>query len=135
MSTITIRKAPQGNLQHELAIRGHRLIVDEDASLGGDDAGPNPHDLLDSSLAACTALTLTLYAKRKGFDLKDVRVSITHEESPGYYKLNRKIELVGDLNEEQRARLLEIANKCPLHRILSGKIEVQTALEGAPAPA
>jgi putative redox protein len=135
MSTaITIRKAPQGNLQYELAIREHRLVVDEDASLGGDDAGPNPHDLLDSSLAACTALTLTLYAKRKGFALQDVRVSISHEESPGHYKLIRQIELVGELNDEQRQRLLEIANKCPLHRILTGKIEIETAPAGSPQP-
>ena len=115
-------------LQHQIDIRSHHIITDEDATVGGEDAGPSPHDLLDAALGACTALTLTLYAKRKGMVLQDVRVTMTHDESPGLYQLHRRVELIGDLSDAERTRLLEIANKCPIHKVLSGKIEIDSAL-------
>jgi putative redox protein len=126
--SLQVHKAPQGLLQHEIDIRQHRLITDEDATLGGEDAGPNPHDLLDAALGACTALTLTLYAKRKGMALQDVRVTITHDETPGLYRLHRQVELIGSLDDAQRTRLIEIANKCPIHKVLAGSIEIDTSL-------
>ena len=95
----------------------------------GNPSIPNPHDLLDSALAACTTLTLQVYAKRKGYDLQQVRVSVSHEEVPGSYKLIRNIEVQGDLAPNVREDLLRVANKCPVHKSLSAQITIDTTLE------
>lgn len=113
-------------LQYKIRIGKHELIADAPEAFGGDDSGPEPHDLLAASLAACTALTLTMYAKRKGMQLDDVRVAIDHGQQEGAYELRRRIELLGQLSPEDRERLLDIANKCPVHKTLSGAIRIQT---------
>ncbi len=95
----------------------------------GDATLSNPHDLLDSALAACTTLTLQIYARRKGYDLQSVRVTVSHEEAPGVYKLVRHIELRGNLEEKVREDLLRVANKCPVHKSLSAQISIDTTLE------
>lgn len=100
---------------------------DLDAPMGNP-AIPNPHDLLDSALAACTVLTLQIYAKRKTYDLQEIHVSVTHEETPGAYKLIRHIELHGDLSPTVREDLLRVANKCPIHKSLSAQITIDTTL-------
>lgn len=115
-------------LQYKIQIGKHQLIADAPEAFGGDDSGPEPHDLLAASLAACTALTLTMYAKRKGMALEDVRVAVDHGQQDGAYELRRHIELVGQLSQEDRERLLDIANKCPVHKTLSGTIRIQTEL-------
>lgn len=115
-------------LQYKIQIGKHQLIADAPEAFGGDDSGPEPHDLLAASLAACTALTLTMYAKRKGMALEDVRVAVDHGQQDGAYELRRHIELVGQLSQEDRERLLDIANKCPVHKTLSGAIRIQTEL-------
>jgi putative redox protein len=125
---IQVRKAPQGALQYDLSVGRNHVIADEPVDIGGDDAGPSPHDLLDMALGACTAITVTLVAKRKQMPLEDVRVEITHDEANGLYKLNRKVEFVGNLTDEQRTYLLGIANKCPIHKALSGKFEIATEM-------
>ena len=96
----------------------------------GDASIPNPHDLLDSALAACTTLTLQVYARRRGYDLQGVRVTVSHDEAPGTYKLVRHIELQGDLADNVREDLLRVANKCPVHKSLSAQISIDTTLAG-----
>lgn len=126
--TIRIHKAPVGRLAQAIESDPHTLLTDVTGAEGGDDLAPDPHALLDSALGACTALTVKLYAARKGWPLENADVVITHEESPGHYRLRREITLRGDLTGEQRTRLLEIANKCPIHRVLSGDISIDTNL-------
>lgn len=115
-----------GKLQQQITIGSHQLLSDVPAALGGEDSGPEPHDLLAAALAACTTLTVTMYARRKGMALDDVRVRITHGPSEGGYALQRHIEYVGALGAEERARLTDIANKCPVHKTLSGSIRIET---------
>lgn len=125
---ISVRKAPQGKLAHQIAVRAHQFLTDVIEAQGGDDLGPDPHDLLDSALGACTALTVMMVARRKQMPLEDVQVSITHVEADGLYRLNRQIRFVGALSAEQRDYLLGIANKCPIHKALHGRFEVETVL-------
>jgi len=101
--------------------------ADVPVAMGGAGDGPDPHDLLDSALVACTILTLQIYAKRKAYPLTRVRVDVTHQEQPGLYQLHRNVTLDGDLTPEMREDLMRVANKCPIHKILSGKIEIETS--------
>lgn len=126
--TLRVHKAPVGTLAQAIEIDQHTLLSDVTAADGGDDLAPDPHGLLDAALGACTALTLKMYAARKGWPLENADVVITHEESPGHYRLNRAVTLRGELSTEQREKLLEIANKCPIHRVLSGEISISTVL-------
>jgi putative redox protein len=121
-------KAAAGAVATQLAIGPHYLIADVSRENGGDDLGPDPHELLDAALAACTALTLNLYAKRKGMRLANVEVSIDHEEHDGVYRMSRDVKLIGELSADERARLLDIANRCPVHRTLSGRFEITSRL-------
>lgn len=118
-----------GKLQHIIEIGPHQLLTDEPAEIGGEDTGPAPHDLLAASLGACTALTVTLYARHKKFDLQDVQVRIEHEQQGDTYVFKRHIHYVGHLDADQRARLTVIANKCPIHKLLSGHIQIVTQEE------
>lgn len=127
---ITVRKAADGKLKQLIESDGLQWYSDVPVASGGDHAGPDGHALLDSALGACTALTITMVARRKQLPLDDVRVQITHQEHDGVYHLQRQIELVGNLTDEQRQYLLGIANKCPIHKVLSGRIEIATTLEG-----
>lgn len=126
--SIRVHKAPVGKLAQTIESDPHALLTDVSSQEGGDSLAPDPHALLDAALGACTALTLKLFAARKGWPLENADVVITHEESPGHYRLQRRITLHGPLADEQRQRLLEIANKCPIHRVLSGEISIDTAL-------
>lgn len=118
----------------------HALTADEPESVGGSDFGPSPYQLVASGLAACTAMTLRMYSARKAWDLGEVYVHVTHDkvhaedcqncESPGSKvdKFVRQIELIGELDAEQKQKLLEIANKCPVHRTLEANAIIETAL-------
>ena len=116
----------QGKLQHVIEIGQHRLLTDVPEALGGEDTGPEPHDLLAAALAACTAITVTMYARRKGWPLDDIDVRIEHGKLDQAYVLTRRIAYVGSLSVEQREMLTAVANKCPVHKTLSGEIRIVT---------
>jgi uncharacterized OsmC-like protein len=124
----------------DIRVAGHTLTADEPVAAGGGETGPNPYDLLISALGACTSMTVSLYARRKGWPLEAVTVRLHHakvhasdcaecETKDGMIdRIDREVELHGQLSDEQRARLLEIANKCPVHRTLTSEIDIRTRL-------
>ncbi len=128
----------------EIQADEHSIIADEPASVGGNDFGPSPYDLLNASLGACTAMTLKMYARRKNWDLQEVLVHLSYCKTSAYpehkgepEKSNSRIdrfeielELLGDLDETQRARLLEIAGKCPVHRTIASPSQFAMRLKG-----
>jgi putative redox protein len=116
----------EGPLQQVIEIGRHRLLTDLALESGGEDTGPEPHDLLAAALAACTTLTVNLYARRKGWPLDEVRVGVRHGQEGAAYGLHRSIRYIGQLDESQKARLLEVANHCPVHKTLSGTIDITT---------
>lgn len=126
-NVIKVRKAGDGKIKQLVQVGANSFYADEPEPVG-DDQGPNPHDLLNASLGVCTAMTVMLVARHKKWPLDDVRVEITHEEDDATYRMSRKIELVGQLSDEQRAYLMGIANKCPIHKALHKKIEIESAL-------
>ncbi len=107
---------------------GNVVIADEPVAKGGQDKGFSPKELLAASLAACTCATLQMYASRKVWDLQKVNVEITLLEEEGKTTFNRNLHLEGNLDAEQRARLLSVANACPVHKILSHQIQIDTEL-------
>jgi putative redox protein len=114
----------------------HVWNSDVDKTLGSEDRAPDPHDLLDSALAACTTLTLELYIRRRQMPVTDLRVTVgrvegKNEQGQVRYQMQRRIFIEGDVPEADRERLLEIANKCPIHRLLSGEILIQSELASA----
>ena len=111
-----------------ISLSGNKLISDESVESGGKDLGFDPKELLTSALAACTSITLRMYADRKQWNLKEIKVNVELERNEVDNKtyIKRKLELIGELNEEQRNRLLTIANACPVHKILSNSIEIET---------
>lgn len=111
----------------------HVWNADVDKTLGSDDRAPDPHDLLDSALAACTALTLELYIRRRQMPVTGLRVTVDRVEEKNAegqtrYQLQRRIAIEGEVSDADRTRLLEIANKCPIHKILSGGVVIQSEL-------
>ena len=111
----------------------HVWNADVDRATGSEDRAPDPHDLLDSALAACTTLTLELYIRRRHMAVTDLRVTVDHvadkdEQGRERYQMQRRIFITGDISETDRQRLLEIANKCPIHKLLGGQILIQSEL-------
>ncbi|NMX70632.1 OsmC family protein [Pseudomonas sp. WS 5111] len=124
------------NFRHSVNINNHELFTDLPKTLGGDDSAPSPHDYFDAALASCKALTVKLYAQKKDIPLTGVTVEVTHdstEEQKGKYKLNVKLTLKGVLTDEQRAELHRVADKCPVHKLMTtAEIGIETRLaEGA----
>jgi uncharacterized OsmC-like protein len=135
---VTVRETRAGKFQQEIVSGPHRFIADEPMSVGGLDSGPGPYDLLLASLGACTSMTLRLYADNKKLALERVTVRLTHdkihaedcaecESKEGMVdRIDRTISFEGALNAAARKRLLEIADKCPVHRTLKSEIEIRT---------
>lgn len=130
-----------GGFRTKIAAGAHLLVADEPEAVGGTDTGPTPYDLLAAALGTCTSMTLRLYAERKGWPLERVEVSVRHErrhaedcadcEKNRRAKIDvfaRRVRLEGELTDDQRARLLEIAEKCPVHRTLTSTIHIETEL-------
>ena len=129
MSKIT---AHAGNELYKTEIRSETnfIVSDEPESSGGKDLGFSPKELLAASLASCTGITLRMYANRKGWDLTDIKVEITFDTDSvdNKFKIIRNIILSGSLDDSQKARLLNIADKCPIHKIITNPIEITTEL-------
>ncbi len=113
-------------LAAHIEVGPHQLRADEPEEKGGGDTGPSPHQILLSSLGACTSLTVRLYAHRKGWPLTNATVRLTAQHQDGRYVINREVRFEGPLDLDQRARLMEIADRCPVHRTLTGEIVINT---------
>lgn len=112
----------------ELVARQHQLLADEPTEAGGQDLGPRPGDFLRMSLASCTAITLRMYANRKGFQVNRITVAVTSRELEGGTAFDSDIQIFGELEESQRQRMLQIAKLCPVHKALTNPIEINTML-------
>lgn len=107
----------------------HQWVGDADKASGGADAGPSPHSQLLAALGSCTAITLSMYAGRKTWALEGVEVVLGYvSEAPGKTTITRAIKVHGKLDAEQKERLLQIANACPIHKVLSGEISIESSL-------
>jgi putative redox protein len=127
----TARRSTTSTFTHRVDIRQHQLIADEPTEHGGDDEGPSPQELLAASLASCTAITIEMYAKRKGWDLGPVEVQAEYTPAergcPTKFKLSMR--LPNGCSEEQIERLQAIAAKCPVHRTLDGEVMFEDHIE------
>jgi uncharacterized OsmC-like protein len=117
-----------GKFRQTVRIGPNTLVADEPERDGGDDAGPAPHEWILAGLGACTSMTLKMYADRKGWPLENVEVTVEGHHVEGAFVMTRHVRVTGALDDEQRARLLEIANKCPVHKSLTGPIRIVTDL-------
>ena len=116
---------------HRVEIGHHEVTADEPESGGGNDEGPSPQELLAASLASCTAVTIEMYAKRKGWDIGDLAVDVDYEPaqrgSPTRFAM--EVRLPKELPEDQRERLMQIGAKCPVHRVLEGEVMFEESVE------
>ena len=137
MSQVVVRGSAAGFAQEIVAGR-HRIAADEPVSAGGTDTGLSPYDLLLAALGACTSITVGMYARRKRWPLEEVTVNLRHskihaqdcaecETKEGMLdRIERDVHFAGSLTAEQRTKLLEIANKCPVHRTLTSEVDIKT---------
>jgi uncharacterized OsmC-like protein len=137
--TVIVTETGPGTYTQQIAAGHHRLVSDEPRPIG-DDAGPTPYDLLLAGLGACTSMTVRMYADRKGWPLERVRVTLRHtrihakdcaecETSTGFVDhIDRDVELSGDLDDDQRRRLLHIAERCPVHQTLTSEVHIASSL-------
>ncbi|MBM3546668.1 MAG: OsmC family protein [Alphaproteobacteria bacterium] len=137
---IEVQETPSGRFVQRIRAGRHTLSADEPTSVGGNDEGPSPYDLLASALGACTSMTIRMYAERKGWPVERITVRLYHEKVHArdcadceakpqkIDRIERQIRLEGPLDGEQRKRLLEIADKCPVHQTLTRANEVTTTL-------
>ncbi len=137
--TIFVSQHTAGQLRQTIQIHDHQINADLTQAAGGTDTGPDPHDLFDAAIATCKAMTLQLYAKRKNIPLHEVKVAIERDDSAeqkGLYQLHVSLELTGDLTAEQRQQLLAIADKCPIHKLVTqADVQVHTSLKPETLPA
>ncbi|MGY4653394.1 OsmC family protein [Mycobacterium sp. URHB0021] len=136
--TVTVTETGPGPYTQQITAGYHQLIADEPSPIG-DDAGPTPYDLLLSALGACTSMTVRMYADRKGWPLERIRVTLRHsrihaddcadcETTKGWVnQIDRVIELTGELDDTQRQRLMQIAERCPVHQTLTSEVHITTS--------
>ena len=126
---VTARRE-NGKLRHEVEVRGHTVAADEGEASGGDDSAPSPQELLAASLASCSAITLEMYAIRKGWEIGDVVIEVDYEPAQrgSPTKFHMTVHLPKELPEEQRERLMQIVAKCPVHRTLEGEVMFEEEL-------
>ncbi|MEQ0565143.1 OsmC family protein [Amycolatopsis sp. NEAU-NG30] len=140
--TVIVTASGDGTYTQQITTTTHTMLVDEPVTAGGADAGPNPYELLLASLGSCTAITLRMYADRKGIPLTRATVRLRHDrihaqdcercetERGMLSRITREIHLDGNLDDDQRAKLMAIADKCPVHRTLSSEIVIETREAG-----
>jgi putative redox protein len=140
--TVTVTETGTGTYTQEIIAGQHRLAADEPPPIG-DDAGPTPYDLVLAGLGACTSMTVRMYADRKGWPLERVRVTLRHsrihaedcarcETTKGLIDhIDREVELTGDLDDMQRQRLMDIAERCPVHQTLTSEVDIATSSHSA----
>jgi putative redox protein len=140
MGVVVVRSQGPRGLKQDVLAGTHRIVSDEPRGVGGTDAGPSPYELLLASLGSCTAMTLELYARRKGWPLARVTVRLRHDRihekdctecdrpgnEPFLERIEREVALDGPLDAHQRAQLIELASRCPVHRTLSGNLDIAT---------
>ena len=139
---VTVEETREGRFTQQVRAGRHVMIADEPHAVGGDDRGPGPYDYLLAGLGACTSMTMRMYAERKGWPLERVSVSLRHtkthardcadcETAQGKIdEIEREIEISGDLDDQQRERLMDIADKCPVHRTLTSETRIRTTAAG-----
>ncbi len=135
---VMVRTGESG-FQTEIRARQHHLLADEPASVGGEDQGPTPYELLAAALGTCTTMTVRMYADRKGWPVKEVRTSLRHEkrrdgDDPRVDYISREVTVEGPLSDGQRARLVEIASRCPVHRTLEAGVRIGTIRKDPETP-
>ena len=120
-----------GTLRQSVSVRTHEITADEAADMGGSDAGPSPEELLAASLASCSAITMELYAKRKGWNVGEMEVEVdyepAHRGAPTHFRMT--IRFPDSVPTEQREKLLQVAAKCPVHRTLEGEVMFEERAE------
>jgi putative redox protein len=131
--TITVIRDQSAPMKHMVHVRNHSFPTDAAVAGGGEDDGPDPHDLYDAALGACKALTVLWYAQRKGIPVADIEVAVEREnasEHSGTYRLRAELTLGGPLNDVQRRELLSVADKCPIHKLMTQvTTEIETVLK------
>ena len=143
----TVARTFTDGFRTEIVAGGHALVADEPTSVGGTNEGPSPYDLLAAALASCTTMTLKMYASHKGLDLESATVRVQHgkihardcedceTETGKVDEFLRELSFEGNLTDDQVGRLVEIADKCPVHRTLHGEVKIRTRLGGPDSPA
>lgn len=124
MTSVHIASAG-GPFAQTIQVRHHAVVCDEGTGVGGEDRGPDPTELLLGALGACVAMTLKMYAGRKGWELGDLQVDLSSRDENGTFVVERKITFGAPLSEEQRQRLTEIAGRCPVSRRITGPVEIR----------
>ena len=125
MREVTVRCESETGLAVLGEVGAHLVRSDEPQEHGGNDSGPTPHELLLAALGSCTAITLRLYAERKSWPLVNAHVRLTAERQDGTFRIRQAVTLEGALDAAQRGRLLEIAGRCPVHRTLTGVVDIE----------
>jgi len=134
---VLVEETGAGKFQVQVTATGERFVVDEPAEVGGAGTGPTPYELIAAGLGACTSMTLRLYATQKGWPVERVKLAVRHSKRADQTPkdlFQREIELIGPLDDAQRQRLLEIADKCPVHRTLEGGSAIESKLAEAATP-